>query len=86
MTREIQVAPKAAKFLRELPDDYRNAIKERLGELETDLAPRGAIQLKGQEKSYRLRIGPFRVQYHYMETGDIVLVYKISRRDEATYD
>ena len=86
MTREIRVASQPAKFLRALPDDYKNAIKERIKDLETDLTPRGAIQLKGQEKCYRLRIGPFRVQYHYMETGDIVLVYKISRRDETTYD
>jgi len=73
MTREIQVASKAAKFLRELPDDYRNAIKERLKELETDLTPRGAIQLKGQEKCYRLRIGPYRVQYRYLEKKDVML-------------
>jgi mRNA interferase RelE/StbE len=83
--REIQVASQAVKFLRELPDDYKNAIKERLKELETDLMPRGAIQLKGQEKCYRLRIGPYRVQYHFMEKEDVVLIYKISRRDETTY-
>ncbi|MFH0884103.1 MAG: type II toxin-antitoxin system RelE/ParE family toxin [Candidatus Micrarchaeota archaeon] len=84
--REIQVASKAVKFLRGLPEDYKNAIKERLKELETNLLPRGAIQLKGQEKCYRLRVGPFRIQYHHMEKEDVVLIYKISRRDETMYE
>lgn len=83
--REIRVASQAVKFLRELPDDYKNAIKEKIKELENELVPRGSIQLKGQEKCYRLRVGPFRVQYHYLEKEDVVLIYKISKRDETTY-
>lgn len=83
--REIRVGTKAVRFLRELPEDYKEAVKQRLKELENNLMPRGSIQLKGHEKCFRLRVGPFRIQYHYMEKENVVLVYKISRRDEKTY-
>jgi mRNA interferase RelE/StbE len=81
---QIQVSKKAAKSLRELPEDYKNAIKSILKELETNLLPRGAIPLTRHEKCYRIRVGPFRIQYHFMEKENVVLVYKISRRDETT--
>lgn len=82
---QIQVTKKAVKFLRELPEDYKNAIKSILKELETNPTPRGAVQLKGHEKCFRIRVGPFRIQYYHMEKDDVILIYKISRRDETTY-
>ena len=83
--RKIKVALKAVKFLRNLPEDYKNAIKKRLKELEDELMPRGAIQLVGQEKCYRIRVGPFRIQYHYIEKEDVILIYRISKRSGTTY-
>ena len=83
--REVRVAQKASKFLKGLPEDYKNAIKLRLSELENELVPHGAIRLKGRDSCFRLRVGPFRIQYSFLEKENVVLVYKISRRDEETY-
>jgi len=53
--------------------------------LEGELVPHSAIRLKGRDGCFRLRVGPFRIQYAFLEKEDVVLVYKISRRDEETY-
>jgi mRNA interferase RelE/StbE len=81
----IQVARKPKKVLKELPDDYKEKIKARLKELEKNIKPHGAIHLIGKKNCYRIRIGPFRVQYQFFEDEKLVLVYKITKRSETTY-
>ena len=81
----IQLASKAVKFLKDLPDDYRNSIKQKISILQTDPKPRGSIQLVGHDNCFRFRIGPFRVQYIIIENEKSILIYKISRRNENTY-
>ncbi|MEM3031107.1 MAG: type II toxin-antitoxin system RelE/ParE family toxin [Candidatus Micrarchaeia archaeon] len=83
--REIRLAQKAAKFLKSLPEDYRNALKQRIWLLANELVPRGSIRLQGRGNCFRMRVGPFRIQYFFMEEENVVLVYKISRRNETTY-
>ncbi len=82
---KIVVAKKPTKFLCELPQGYKNAIIERLKELETDLKPHGTIHLVGRENCFRLRVGPFRVQYQFFKEENSILIYKITRRKETTY-
>jgi mRNA-degrading endonuclease RelE of RelBE toxin-antitoxin system len=82
---EVRLAKQAVKFLKGLPEDYRGAIKERLKRLEQNHFPHGALQLKGHESCFRIRVGPFRIQYYFMEKEKVVLIYKISKRDETTY-
>jgi len=81
----IQVSRKPLKFLRTLPDSYKNAIKIRLKQLEENPIPYGSIHLIGMKNCFRLRVGPFRIQYQIIEEDKIILVFKISRRDETTY-
>lgn len=82
---QIAVSTSSAKFLKGLPADYKDAIKAQLKLLEMDIFPRNAIRLKGRESCYRIRVGPFRIQYSVLEKEKTVLIYKISRRDETTY-
>jgi mRNA interferase RelE/StbE len=82
---KIQLSNKAVKFLRSLPEEYRNAVKHRLEELHETVIPRDSKQLKGHPNCFRLRIGPFRVQYHFLEKERTILIYKISKRGETTY-
>jgi len=82
---QLLLAKKAVKFLRTLPKGYKEAMKQRLKELEITILPRDAIPLKGMEKCFRLRVGPFRVQYRFIEEDNSIFIYKISRRDETTY-
>ena len=82
---KVIVSRKATKFIRKLPPTYNEAIKERLKELETNIMPHGSISLTGRKNCFRIRVGPFRIQYQFFEEEKIILVYKIKRRDETTY-
>lgn len=81
----VQISSKAVKLLKNLPQDYRNMIKQRIISLQDNPNPRGSITLVGSDSCFRIRIGPFRVQYKVLETEKLILVYKISRRSETTY-
>lgn len=82
---DVRVANKPEKFLKQLQADYKETIKTRLKELQNNLFPRGAIPLTGEPHCYRIRIGPFRIQYQVLEDEKVILIYKIERRDETTY-
>ena len=81
----IQVARKPLKFLKNLPDNYKDAIKSRLMQLEKEPVPYGSIHLSGTLNCHRFRVGPFRIQYQVIEQDKMILIFKISRRDETTY-
>ncbi|MFH1520850.1 MAG: type II toxin-antitoxin system RelE/ParE family toxin [Candidatus Micrarchaeota archaeon] len=83
---QIVVVRKAVKFLRSLPKEYKEVVKRYLAKLTNELRPREAIRLKQMDECFRIRIGPFRVQYHIDEKAKNIIVYKISRRDETTYE
>ena len=82
---EVRLGNKSEKFLKKLQHDYRNTIKTRLQELKTTIFPRGALPLEGKPNCYRIRVGPFRIQYQLLEEEKTILVYKIERRSETTY-
>ena len=85
MVYTLQVANKPKKFVEKLFSDYKRTIKERLEELQTNPYPRGCIPLEGQPDCYRIRVGPFRVQYAVSEQEKVIVVFKISKRNETTY-
>ncbi|MBI4361530.1 type II toxin-antitoxin system RelE/ParE family toxin [Candidatus Micrarchaeota archaeon] len=82
---EVRVASKPEKFLNRLQPDYKQTIKTRLLELKTNFFPRGARPLTGKQNCYRIRVGPFRIQYTVVDELKTILVYGIERRDEHTY-
>ena len=85
MAYTVHIANKPKKFVEKLFPDYKNTIEEWLKQLENDPYPRGCIPLEGKPHCYRVRIGSFRVQYAVSEQEKIIMVFKISRRDETTY-
>jgi mRNA interferase RelE/StbE len=48
--------------------------------------PQGAIKLKKRENTYRIRNGKFRIIYQIRDKEMLVLVVKVARRIESTYD
>jgi mRNA interferase RelE/StbE len=53
--------------------------------LSNDPKPRGAIKLIGEENTYRIRIGDYRVLYEVYYDQKIVLIVKIDKRSRV-YD
>ena len=85
MVYTVQVADKPRKFVEKTFPSYKGTVKKKLEELQFDPRPRGCIPLEGRNDCYRIRVGPFRIQYAISDKDKTVVVFKISRRDETTY-
>ncbi len=82
------------KVLSKIPAEYQEAIVRAIRSLETNPRPEGkrTKKLAGQlilsefTAQYRLRIGPYRVLYDLDEQGKKVILLKLAKRDEHTYN
>ncbi len=81
----LHISNKARKFVEKSFPDYKKILKVQLEELASNPYPRGSIPLEGKPNCYRIRVGPFRIQYAVLVELNEILVFKISRRSETTY-
>ena len=49
------------------------------------LRPAGARKLRGEERAWRIRVGPYRVLYDVRDDRALVVVLKVARRSETTH-
>jgi mRNA interferase RelE/StbE len=82
------------KTLEKIPADYQTAIAEAIRGLSLNPRPGGKRhkKLKGHVvvsqflAQYRLRVGPYRILYDVDTPRKKVLLLKLVKRDEHTYD
>jgi mRNA interferase RelE/StbE len=80
MKYRVELKPKAEKDLRDMPQDDRRRVVERLRWLEDDL--RGDVKrLSNHFPEYRMRAGDWRVLFEVAQ--DRIIVYRIRHRREA---
>jgi mRNA interferase RelE/StbE len=81
---EITMTPKAKKGLDKLPlKDFRRLDKA-IWALAQNPRPRGVKKLRGPH--YRIRVGDWRVVYAVFDRDQLVIVGKVARRSERTYE
>ncbi|PIU55037.1 MAG: type II toxin-antitoxin system mRNA interferase toxin, RelE/StbE family [Chloroflexi bacterium CG07_land_8_20_14_0_80_51_10] len=81
---EITMTPKAKKELDKLSlKDFRR-VDTAIWGLQQNPRPRGVKKLKGP--IYRIRVGDWRVIYAVFDKDELVIVGKVERRSEDTYD
>ena len=82
------------KTLGKTPADYRSAIVTAIRSLKTNPRPQGkrTKKLTGElivsrfTAEYRLRVGPYRVLYDIDDRRKKVVLLKLAKRNEQTYD
>lgn len=82
------------KALSKIPADYQEAIVSAIRSLATNPRPQGkrTKKLTGQlivsrfTAEYRLRVGPYRVLYDVDDRNKRVVLLKLAKRDEHTYN
>jgi mRNA interferase RelE/StbE len=80
----ITVTPKVKKGLDKLPlKDFRRLDKA-IWALAQEPRPRGVKKLKGP--FYRIRVGDWRIIYSVFDKDQLVIVGKVARRTERTYE
>ena len=79
----IEVQQSAEKVLRRLPRDLKERVTGAIFSLETNPRPPGAIPLKGQYNTWRIRVGDWRIIYTIEDERLVVLVVKIGPRGDV---
>ena len=85
----IEVTPAAERDLDGLERRIQRHDFERLRVAIRGLAseprPAGARKLWGEERTWRIRVGPYRVVYDIHDDQTLVVILKVARRSETTY-
>ena len=85
MPYEVEMAPSAQRDLRRLPSQARNRLVSPIQLLSDNPQPRGVRKIRGQERAWRIRTGPYRIIYDVYDDQQLVVVFKVDRRRETTY-
>ncbi|MCX5971751.1 MAG: type II toxin-antitoxin system RelE/ParE family toxin [Coprothermobacterota bacterium] len=85
----LEVSPAADRDLGKLKGRMQKQDLERLREAVRGLAeeprPHGVRRIKGTQRSYRIRVGDYRIVYEIYDVDALVVVLLVSRRTETTY-
>lgn len=79
----IEFKPSADKALQRLPAAVQRRVVAAIERLSGNPRPAGAIKLEGQERTYRVRVGDYRVIYDIHDDKLIVLVLRVAHRKDA---
>jgi mRNA interferase RelE/StbE len=80
----LDVTKRAQRELDKLGDDVFERVAAAIRNLREDPRQRGSRKLKGP--IYRIRVGGWRIIYAVFDKDRLIIVGKVSRRSERTYD
>lgn len=80
----IELTPRARREIDAMPSEAFPSIDVAIRDLADEPRPRGAIKLRGP--IYRIRAGRWRIIYAVFDRDRLVIVGKVARRTENTYD
>ncbi|MEH2416720.1 type II toxin-antitoxin system RelE family toxin [Nostoc sp.] len=86
MSYEVKFSKGAKKQFRKLPLDVQERIQTKINELAIEPRQNGVKKLQGDDNSYRVRVGDYRVIYELDDDVLIVTVIKIGHRSEIYKD
>ena len=79
----IRFGTSAARALQRLDVSLRVRISRAIDALADNPFPPSARKLRGEERSYRIRIGDYRVVYDVLEEVVVVLILRIGHRKDV---
>lgn len=85
MPYRVELAPAAERDLRKLPRDALVRLAGPVQALGDTPRPPGSRKVRGEQQTWRIRVGPFRVIYDVDDDRSLVVVFKVDRRRETTY-
>lgn len=85
MPYRVELAPAAQRELRRLRHEVQARLGEPIQALADNPRPPGVRKVKGEERTWRLRIGPYRIVYDVYDDQQLVVILKVDRRRETTY-
>ncbi len=83
----LRITNRAAKELKkDVARQDKDRVKEAIDALAGDPRPPGCVKVKLVEDTFRIRVAAYRVIYRVWDDERIIVVARIARRGEHTYD
>lgn len=79
----LQISKTAEKSLKKIPKKVLSKLVQTIRYLVHDPWPLGCKKLAGEENTYRIRVGIYRVIYEIRQKELVILVLKIGHRKDA---
>ncbi|MGP0069515.1 MAG: type II toxin-antitoxin system RelE family toxin [Isosphaeraceae bacterium] len=80
---EIELKPSAAAELAKFPRKVRERIAARINALTAIPRPPGSKKLEGEDETYRIRVGDYRILYQVRDEVLLILVVRIAHRKDV---
>ena len=80
---KIQWRNSTKKDLRSLPRQEVARVVSAVGELAANPLPHGSQKLSGSERTYRIRVGDYRIIYEVFAESQIVEVQRVRHRKDV---
>jgi mRNA interferase RelE/StbE len=81
---DLQFSSQAKKFLKKLDNTNWNRIMEKIEELRNNPFPHKVKRVQGRkEKTFRDRVGDYRILYVVLKERNILFISKIDKRPRA---
>jgi len=83
MSFEIYFFNKAAKFVKKLDKDTKERLKLSIDKLKTDPVPHDSVRVEGEQKTFRVRVGGYRILYLISFKDRTITIVKIDKRERV---
>ena len=80
---EIQWRNSTRKDLRNLPRQEVASVVSAVSELAADPLPHGSQKLSGSERTYRIRVGDYRVIYEVVAESRMIEIQRVRHRKDV---
>ena len=80
---DLQWRKSTSKDLRRIPRDAVSRIIAEVEKLAEEPLPRGSEKLSGSERTYRIRVGDYRVVYELLRKAKIVEIQRVRHRKDV---
>jgi len=80
---KIEISSSAEKALKKIPKKDIVKVIQAIRQLAISPFPEGSRKLKGEDNSYRIRQGKYRIIYEVLNKKLIILVLKIGHRKDV---
>ena len=86
MIYEVKFTKGARKMFRKLSQELQDRIQPKIDDLAIEPRPNGVKKLQGEENSYRIRVGDYRVIYDIFDEILVVNVVEVGHRSKVYKD
>jgi mRNA interferase RelE/StbE len=83
MAYTVEIEPRAQRQLRTLPRDVQRRITDALAALADQPRPPDAKRLTGHDRTYRIRVGAYRILYEIEDRIRIILIIEVGHRRQV---